>query len=628
MLTLFDDLNVMTGTTLIEAVTDDHAYLNGALTNYGVIRKTQPIGAPAQYYFGLAGAYAGAELEVDAAEPGTLTALRVDRIDGSPADAPGAVPLYWQITPIGGGYNVTMTLPHAELTNPSACRRTAGSSWECVQSAFDATTVTRRNVTAFSDWAVFDLQPTTTTLASGPNPAVIGQTVVFTATVTPVAPGAGTPAGNVTFKADGSAITGCNPLPLTAAQASCTTSVLAAGDHAITAEYMGDATFLGSTAPAVHQVVQPLPIAVNDAAGTQQATPVTVAVLANDINPAGGELVVAEITTPAGHGAAEIAQDGKSVLYTPAEGFAGLDSFVYVARDKNGNTDDALAAIVVTAKSQTDEPPQIEAVNPLVDSTKPFTSPNAGVEVQLPAGFFTGTLTEKDILFLSYTAVVTPTEQTHTPPGNLRFGNFEFDLTLFLNNEPQHGAQFALSPVLSPAPVHRTDQRHHQLRPGRRVRDQGGFAPVYYWNGSAWAAFRHHRHRPRSQQPHHHARNITSRPLRLLRRPAHRSPAGPRARTDAPALPAPRDVRRQRRRRSRVGGRCGSRDDAAGVFARAAEVSRQAGRVRWLYALLACPRKSNSLCILTSGASLRLKYKSNVRFIILRDTGHEDAKGQ
>ena len=88
VLTSFDDLNVMTGTTLIEAVTDDHAYLNGALTNYGVIRKTQPIARAAQYHFGLAGAYAEAALKVDAAEVGTLTALQVDRIDGSPADAP------------------------------------------------------------------------------------------------------------------------------------------------------------------------------------------------------------------------------------------------------------------------------------------------------------------------------------------------------------------------------------------------------------------------------------------------------------------------------------------------------------------------------------------------------------
>lgn len=683
VLTFFDDLNVMTGTTLVEAVTDDNAYLTGALTNYGVIRKTQPISGPAQYYFGLAGAYAEADMEVDAAEVGTLTVLQVDRIDSSPpgaSGAPGAAPLYWQITPIGAGYNVTVTLPHAGLTNPSACRRTAGSSWECGQSAFDATTVTRRNVTAFSDWAVYDLQPTTTTLAAGPNPAVfgqivaftatvqpadagghlqffvdgagagsaqqigggqavltatalavghhtitattvitaggysnsegamsgfqvvgkagtaatlesgnnpsgIGQAVVFTATFTPVAPGAGTPTGVVTFTvdsamaatatldtngsgtyttaalaagshnvgadyggdahfsgstdsltqvvdktgtrvtvsadpnpsvygqrvaitatvvvsapgtgiptgiitftADGSAIIGCNPLTLIDAQATCTTSGLAAGSHAITAEYVGDATFLGSTAPAVDQVVQALPVAVNDAAGTQQATPVTVAVLANDINPAGGELVVAEITTPAGHGAAEIAPDGKTVLYTPAEGFAGLDSFVYVARDKNGNSDDALAAIVVTAKSQTDEPPQIEAVDPLVNSTKPFTSPNAGVEVQLPAGFFTGTLTEKDILFLSYTAVVTPTEQTHTPPGNLRFGNFEFDLTLFLNNEPQHGDQFAAQFVAQSGaqfavPISVTINYNPAVVVG--IREDS--LQVYYWNGSAWA---------------------------------------------------------------------------------------------------------------------------------------------
>jgi hypothetical protein len=47
------------------------------------------------------------------------------------------------------------------------------------------------------------------------------------------------------------------------------------------------------------------------------------------------------------------------------------------------------------------------------------------------------------VLFLSYTPVVTPTQQTQTPPGTLKFGNFEFHLTLNWNDVPQHGVSFA-----------------------------------------------------------------------------------------------------------------------------------------------------------------------------------------
>jgi hypothetical protein len=61
--------------------------------------------------------------------------------------------------------------------------------------------------------------------------------------------------GNVTFKADDSAITGCDPLTLSNAQASCTTSALAAGSHAITVEYAGDASYLPSVSTTLVQVV-------------------------------------------------------------------------------------------------------------------------------------------------------------------------------------------------------------------------------------------------------------------------------------------------------------------------------------------------------------------------------------
>jgi VCBS repeat-containing protein len=90
------------------------------------------------------------------------------------------------------------------------------------------------------------VNPADTALAvvSSQNPSVFGQVVTFTATVSTVAPGAGTPTGTVTFWDGGSSIgTGT----LSGGVASFTTSALAVGSHAITSSYGGDGNFNGST---------------------------------------------------------------------------------------------------------------------------------------------------------------------------------------------------------------------------------------------------------------------------------------------------------------------------------------------------------------------------------------------
>jgi len=85
---------------------------------------------------------------------------------------------------------------------------------------------------------------TTTTVVSSANPSVLGQSVTFTATVSAVAPGAGTASGTVTFLDGGSPVgTGT----LSAGVATFTTSALAVGSHTITTSYGGDGNFNGNT---------------------------------------------------------------------------------------------------------------------------------------------------------------------------------------------------------------------------------------------------------------------------------------------------------------------------------------------------------------------------------------------
>jgi hypothetical protein len=93
---------------------------------------------------------------------------------------------------------------------------------------------------------------TTVSLGSSLNPALTGQAVTFTAAVATVAPGAGTPTGTVTFK-DGSEVLGTVSLG-TGGTATFTTRFAAAGGHAITAVYSGDAIFTGGSQALTEQV--------------------------------------------------------------------------------------------------------------------------------------------------------------------------------------------------------------------------------------------------------------------------------------------------------------------------------------------------------------------------------------
>ncbi len=89
------------------------------------------------------------------------------------------------------------------------------------------------------------LQATSTSVESSLNPSTYGQTVTFTATVTAVAPGSGTPTGTVTFLDGGSAI-GSGTLS-DEGVATLDTSTLAVGSHTITTSYGGGANYTGST---------------------------------------------------------------------------------------------------------------------------------------------------------------------------------------------------------------------------------------------------------------------------------------------------------------------------------------------------------------------------------------------
>jgi|GEM_PF-2510922 len=142
--------------------------------------------------------------------------------------------------PVGGTslLKLDVTVANAGLKTNNATVSMAGDSNAGNDSANDSQTVNKA--------------ATTTALVVNINPSVFGQTVTFTATVT--ATGI-TPIGNVQFF-DGITPLGA-PVATSVGIAQLPISSLTVGSHPITAQFLVNADFLGSTSNIVNQVVNP-----------------------------------------------------------------------------------------------------------------------------------------------------------------------------------------------------------------------------------------------------------------------------------------------------------------------------------------------------------------------------------
>ncbi|WP_284504887.1 Ig-like domain-containing protein [Streptomyces cellostaticus] len=114
---------------------------------------------------------------------------------------------------------------------------------------------------AGSDTQEVSLAQTTTTLTFDPEPSQCGETVTFTAQVTPVPPATGTPTGLVSFivSDDGPVLTA----PVDGdGQAQVTIGDLDVGFHQAAAFYTGDENFDASNSPLTLHVVEEAPVSV------------------------------------------------------------------------------------------------------------------------------------------------------------------------------------------------------------------------------------------------------------------------------------------------------------------------------------------------------------------------------
>ena len=186
----------------------------------------------------------------------TITLTATVGIPGSGIDPPtGTVTFYNGTTGLGTG-TLSVNSSGYDVATLDISSLVLGDS--TITAYYSGDTNFIGNTTATGVSQTVDQASTTTTLVSSVNPAVYGQTITFTATVSVSSPGAGLPTGTVTFY-HGVTSLGTGTLADDGYGndvATLDVSTFALGTYTITADYGGDTDFLdSSTATGVSQVV-------------------------------------------------------------------------------------------------------------------------------------------------------------------------------------------------------------------------------------------------------------------------------------------------------------------------------------------------------------------------------------
>ncbi len=148
-------------------------------------------------------------------------------------------------------------------------------------------------------------------------------------------------------------------------------------------------------------VNNPAPVATNETSATNEDTPVSIAVLANDSDPDGDPLTVVSASAP--NGTVVINPDG-TLTYTPNANFNGTDTITYIISDGNGGT--STATVTVTINPGNDAP--------VLDAPLPAESAIDSAPVSFPlAGYFS----DLDGDTLSFAATGLPPGLTISPTG-------------------------------------------------------------------------------------------------------------------------------------------------------------------------------------------------------------------
>jgi hypothetical protein len=144
-----------------------------------------------------------------------------------------------------------------------------------------------------------------------------------------------------------------------------------------------------SLSPVVFNDFGPAPVTQTDEVDATQDTPIVIDVLGNDDSADPETTLALDPDAAPSHGTASLTDDGKHILYTPAEGYTGTDSFKYSVTNSNGTTSGTVAV-------------DVAAEGPV---TPDFGSQKFRVGVQVASGSYVtpGTTTAGSELTITYT---------------------------------------------------------------------------------------------------------------------------------------------------------------------------------------------------------------------------------
>ena len=203
-------------------------------------------------------------------------------------------------------------------------------------------------------------------VTSSTNPALPGTSVTFTATLSGVAPGSGTPTGTVQFVIDGSPAGG--PANVTNGVAVYSTASLAHGAHTVTAQYAGDNNFKGSTnSLAQTQYVDTPPVTRLFTLAVVKNTPghfSVVKLLATVSDADGDHLTLAGMDSTSANGGSITLSNGLAT-YQPPLNSTNVDTFNYQVSDGFGGT--ASGVVTVNISSGSGPTQNITGINTLTN---------------------------------------------------------------------------------------------------------------------------------------------------------------------------------------------------------------------------------------------------------------------
>ncbi len=193
-------------------------------------------------------------------------------------------------------------------------------------------------------------------VSSSENPALPGDSVTFTATLSALAPSLAVPGGAVQFQIDGSPFGG--PVTLSNGVAvSGSTASLSHGYHTNEADYAGNTNILGSTNTLIELINTP-PVAglASYSRAPNQGLTIAISNLLSNASDADGDaLVLAAVSATSTNGAA-ITTNASDVFYSPPATNGNVpDAFSYTVADPYGATSSNL--VIVTIQSVSNGPP-------------------------------------------------------------------------------------------------------------------------------------------------------------------------------------------------------------------------------------------------------------------------------